>query len=228
MMVETFKNQELENVIFDLKTQNEWKELAGELGLNSQLSFTESAKSPLPYPWMNTSMTNVFRALCPASTTLDRYNKTPIPIEVLREIKFCVGENYFDAIKIWYDDKSPDPIAVGEKKMYKTYYRIDGVEKDTDYEFSSEEEAKSYVALIGAEQRSVFSETKRYLIARWADELRPMDELRKLAIARLTDKYTNDWKLTIENLTNKVSNASKFVQRYIDGDISQWDLERGL
>jgi hypothetical protein len=46
-MVETFKNQELENVIFDLDSQDEWKEIVAELGLGNQMSFMNKAKSPM-------------------------------------------------------------------------------------------------------------------------------------------------------------------------------------
>ena len=188
-MVETFKNQELENVIFDLDSQDEWKDIVAELGLGNQMSFMDKAKSPMPYPFINSSMKNIFTTLCPANAELDKYTKTPIPLEVLKEIKFCVHENYFDSIIIYYDDKSPDPIAVGKTKRYQAYYKDEENNTQcTAYEFSSDKQAREYVELLGHKVTNIFSENNEYLIARWGDELRPMAELKKMATERLVDK----------------------------------------
>jgi hypothetical protein len=228
-MVETFKNQELENVIFDLDRQDEWKEIVAELGLGNQMSFMDKAKSPMPYPYINQSMENIFKTLCPAQSELDKYTKTPIPLEVLKEIKFCVHENYFDSIVIFYDDKSPDPIAVGKSKRYQAYYKdVDDNSHSTAYEFASDKQAREYVELLGGRVTNVFSENNQYLIARWGDELRPMAELKKMATERLVDKYTTEWKLALEDLTKKLNNADETIKRFLNAEISEWDLRKNL
>jgi len=228
-MIETYKNQELENVIFDIESQDEWKDIVAELGLGNQMSFMEKASSPLPYPHLNQSMKNIFKTLCPAETTLDKYNKTPIPLEVLREIKFCNQEKYFDKIVIYYDDKNPDPVVIGSLKKYQAYYKnSEGESNSTAYEFSSEAQAKEYVEIIGGKTTNVFSEVNEYLIARWGDELRPMSELKKMAIERLADKYTTEWKLAMEDLKKKLANAEDTVKRFINAEISEWDLRKNL
>lgn len=228
-MVETFKNQELENVIFDINSQDEWKDIVAELGLGNQMSFMEKAKSPMPYPFINSSMKNIFTTLCPANAELSKYTKTPIPLEVLKEIKFCVHENYFDSITIYYDDKSPDPIAVGKTKRYQAYYKdADNETHSTAYEFSSDAQAREYVELLGHKVTNIFSEVNEYLIARWGDELRPMAELKKLATERLVDKYTTEWKLALEDLTKKLNNAEETIKRFLNAEISEWDLRRNL
>ena len=91
-MVKSYFNEELENVVFDSDTQEEWSKLASNLGLESQLSFIKKADSPMPYPFMNKSLVHIFETLCPAKVDYTEYNKTPIPIEVLRELSFCVNE----------------------------------------------------------------------------------------------------------------------------------------
>ena len=224
-MVETYKNQELENVIVDVDSRDEWKDIVAELGLGNQMSFVEKANSPLPYPHLNQSMKNIFKTLCPAETTLDKYTKTPIPLEALREIKFCNSEQYFDKIVIYYDDKNPDPVVIGSTKKYQAYYKdLEGTTYSTAYEFSSDTQAKEYVEMLGHKVTNIFSEVNEYLIARWGDELRPMAELKKMATERLIDKYTTDWRLAAEELKKRLANAEDTIKRYLNAEISEWDL----
>jgi hypothetical protein len=46
-----------------------------------------------------------------------KYDKSTIPREVLKEIALAEKEQYFEKIKIWYDDASPDPLVVGYIKV---------------------------------------------------------------------------------------------------------------
>jgi hypothetical protein len=62
---------------------------------------------------MNQVSKRVYETLCPAKVDLIKYGKTPIPLEVLGLIQLSQREKYFSKIQIWYDDKSPDPLAVG-------------------------------------------------------------------------------------------------------------------
>jgi hypothetical protein len=147
----------------------------------------------------------------------------------MKEIKFCIHENYFDSIVIFYDDKSPDPIAVGKSKRYQAYYKdADDNSHSTAYEFASDKQAREYVELLGGRVTNVFSENNQYLIARWGDELRPMTELKKMATERLVDKYTTEWKLALEDLTKKLNNADETIKRFLNAEISEWDLRKNL
>ena len=101
MAVQSYKNAELENVIFNVEEQDELKQIAADLGLEKQMEFVQSAKSPLPYPVINQSMKNIFETLCPKKVDFKSYDKTPIPLEVLKELSFCIKEGYFTEIKIW-------------------------------------------------------------------------------------------------------------------------------
>jgi len=235
MTIQSFRNAELDNVILEIGDQEEWKQLAAQMGLEKQIEFVQQAKSPLPYPYMNQSMQNIFATLCPTKIDFKEYSKTPIPLEVMRELAFCKSENYFSDIKIWYDDKTPDPIAVGTTTRYSASYYKTQEAKDkgsyydresTPYDFTSKEQAKDYVETMSYVYNDYNSQTNQYLIARWADELRPMEELKKLALERLQDKYVSEWNKAIKELQSKVNTASETLNLYLMGEISEWDLRR--
>lgn len=125
-MVQTFIVQEAEELIYDSEKIDEWKAKCLELGLNEQLSLAKKEKSPIPFDCMNTVSLRVYETICPAKVDYKKYNRTAIPLEVLSLIALSEKEGYFDNIQIWYDDKSPDPLAVGSIKNsdgwnFKTY-----------------------------------------------------------------------------------------------------------
>lgn len=113
-MVQTFVIEETKELIYDGDQIDEWKAKCQELGLENQLTLAQEGKSPVPFTFMNTVTKRVYETLCPTKVELIQYNKTPIPLEVLGLIQLSKRENYFKKIEIWYDDKTPDPIAVGK------------------------------------------------------------------------------------------------------------------
>lgn len=127
-MVQTFLVEEAKELIYDSDKIQEWKNKCNELGLDGQLELASSDKSPVPFEFMNTVTLRVYETLCPQKENYKRYNKTAIPLEVLSLIALSVQENYFTDIQIWFDDKTPDPLAVGlirNKDGYSnTYYTI--------------------------------------------------------------------------------------------------------
>ena len=72
------------------------------------------------------------------------------------------------------------------------------------------------------------TQTNQYLITRWADELRPMEELKALALERLQDKYVSEWNKAIKELQSKVTTAKETLNLFLMGEISEWDLRRNL
>jgi hypothetical protein len=115
-MVQSFLVEESKELIFDTDKLEEWKQKCEELGLSGQLELTAPEKSPLPFEFMDTVTKRVYETLCPSKVNFKEYKKTAIPLEVLSLIHLSVNEKYFDEIQIWYDDKSPDPLAVGINK----------------------------------------------------------------------------------------------------------------
>lgn len=125
-MVQAFIVQEAEELIYDSEKIDEWKAKCEELGLSEQLNLAKKDKSPIPFNCMNAVELRVYETLCPAKIDYKKYNRTAIPLEVLSLIALSEKEGYFDEIQIWYDDKSPDPLAIGNIKNsdgwgHKTY-----------------------------------------------------------------------------------------------------------
>lgn len=112
-MVQSFLVEEAKELIYDSDKIDEWKEKCNELGLTKQLDLCAEDKSPVPFEFMNTVSTRVYEQLCPMKAKVRDYDKTAIPIEVLSLIALAEKEQYFESIEIWYDDKAPDPLAVG-------------------------------------------------------------------------------------------------------------------
>ncbi len=112
-MVEIYIEPELEEMTHSTSLNDEWKKKVNELGLDGQLKLIEKDGNPSPYTFMNNKMIKVFAVLCPTVVDYKDYCKSTIPIEVLSHIALCEKEKYFNKLKIWYDDMSPDPILVG-------------------------------------------------------------------------------------------------------------------
>lgn len=229
MAVQIYQNEELNDIMFQVEALEEWKSIAGELGMDSQLGFISKAESPIPYPFINESMQRVFKTLCPTSVDFRKYDKTPIPLEVLKQISYSVKENHFKEIQVWYDDKSPDPFVIGIDKRYYAYDRkynsMKGAD-NVDMLFDTAEQCKDYAATIGFDcygTNPAF--TNQYLIARWGDEIRPISELKELAKDRLIEKYGSELKNEIENKTQSLKKLTENTLLYLSAEISESQLK---
>ena len=102
-VVETFYVEETTNLIHDNDALTRWNEKVDELGLEGQRSVVKTDKSPIPFLWMNAAIIHTFETLCPTKVDIDKYDKTPIPVELLDVVSLCFKEQYFDRIKVWYN-----------------------------------------------------------------------------------------------------------------------------
>jgi hypothetical protein len=212
-VVEIYFDQELSDITFDPEKLDEWKELADSLGLEEQLSLAKGEDSPVPYPYMNESIKRIAKTLCPEDVLMEKYNKTPIPLEVLRQAALCKKEGYFQEIQVWYDDKSPDPFLVGKRCKYYSY-KNGGTSDRKD--FDTREEAKDY-----ADGGYAYDTNKSYyLIARWGDVKKSFDVLKEEAKNRFIDKYTSQMRVDIEALTSKLKLIKDNANLYLSGEIS--------
>jgi hypothetical protein len=141
--------EETTNLIHDNEALTKWKEKVSELGLQGQAQVVTEEKSPIPFLWMNTAIVATFETLCPTKTDIRKYDKTPIPIELLEAVSLCVKEQYFDEIEVWYNDKQKDPVIVGFK------YNVPASESDWWRKAKAD----------------------KYLIGRWADVKASLDAL---------------------------------------------------
>jgi hypothetical protein len=229
MAVQIYQNEELNDIMFQGEALDEWKQLAFELGMEAQLDFVSKAESPIPYPHITKSMEIIFKTLCPTNINFKQYSKTTIPLEVIKQISYSVKENHFNRIEIWYDDKTPDPFAVGFiEKHYiydKNYNRLKTTE-GKDMLFDSSSQAKNYAETISYPiYGTSIAFSDKYLIARWADEIRPISELKELAKSRLLEKYGAELKNEIEEKTQALKKLTENVILFLNADISEGQLK---
>lgn len=160
-VVETFFIEETVNLIHDNEALDRWKAKVSELQLHGQTEVVKAEKSPIPFLWMNNAIIATFETLCPTKVDIDKYSKTPIPVELLETVSLCVKENYFDRIKVWYNEQQKDPVIVG-------YVAKPGKTDDWDLNYYGE----------------------KYLIGRWADVKASLDSLIARAKSLFTQSET--------------------------------------
>ena len=210
-VVETYVIEETAELIYDSEALSKWEGLVQKLGLTGQDVLKNPKKSPIPFMWMKPNLINIFQTLCPRQTPITMYDKTPIPLEILTLVELCINENYFDQIDIWYDDKAPDPVCVGQKKYYEL--RKPGSWSnflEDRRTFKSKQEAEDYIiemnfGTLGLKVES--ATTKYYLLGRWADVKRTFQELAEMATTRWIkeeraryERYIRDYEKNIETL----------------------------
>lgn len=217
-MVELMFNKELSDITFDVEALDEWKQLAEELGMTKQLELTKGYNSPIPYPYMNQVMERVYKTLCPNSVPFKEYKNTTIPLEIMQQIAFSVKECHFNEIMIWADDKAPDPLVVGETCEW---YNNAKNEKGDRIYFQSEEECKSHP---DNNRKAYPTNVKRYIIARWGDELKSFAELKALALERLINSTSISLQREIKEKTEKLNSIKENCAAYLDGQISLYQI----
>lgn len=226
-MVDIFFNKELSDVAFEVEALQEWKTIAEELGFEAQLTLAKGKDSPIPYPFMNEVMNRVYGTLCPCMVEFKTYSKTAIPLEVMKQIAFSVREKHFQKIFIWYDDKTPDPIVVGEHGMYyirkKSSYSSTGSK-----EFSSHEEAATELASFDEtaikENEIAYSKKDNYVIARWGDELVDFPTLKARAITSFVDNEGGELKKDIATKTEKLKLLTENATSYMNGNMQKYEV----
>ena len=225
-MVDNMFNKELADVVFDVEALDEWKKTAKELGMDGQLGLASGEASPIPYPFLNDGMYNVYNTLCPNKTEFKNYKNTTIPLEVLKQIAFSVKENHFQSISIWADDKQPDPIVIGETNNWFSY---DSNGRRTETYNTKKELIKGQGDNLekGYNTPDKFQSTdfKRYIIARWGDELRDFAELKELAIVRIIDNVGGELERAIASKTEKLNLVKENAKSYMNGNISLYEME---
>jgi hypothetical protein len=103
--------QELENK----DNAEQWYSLCVELGLNKQAALADNSnelKAP-PYMFIDPKTERIIKLICPVGVDYKEYNQSTIPTDVLEEILKCKTNGWYEAIQIFYDNKSPDPFVIG-------------------------------------------------------------------------------------------------------------------
>ena len=182
-VIETFYVSETVNLIHDNEALTKWNEKVEELKLSGQKEVVKEDKSPIPFLWMNSAIVSTFETLCPTKIDIKKYDKTPIPVELLEVVSLCVKEDYFDCIKVWYNEKQKDPVIVG--------YVAKKGEKKEDWQFE-------YYG-------------QKYLIGRWADVKASLDQLIERAKKVFIQSETFDLKREIKDRQRKLEDLEQLA-----------------
>jgi hypothetical protein len=193
-VVETFFVEETVNLIHDNEALAKWNEKVEELQLVGQTQVVKTDKSPIPFMWMNDALIATFETLCPTKVDVSKYDKTPIPLELLEMVGLCQKEQYFDVIKVWYNEKQKDPVLVG-------YSLSEGKDSDWQIEYYS----------------------KKYLIGRWADVKASIDSLVERAKKIFTHSQTIQLKQEIRDRQRKLEDLESIVDAKFGGTMPETD-----
>lgn len=196
-VIETFFVEETINLIHDNDALDRWNEKVIELKLQGQTEVVKTEKSPIPFMWMNEALVATFETLCPTKVDISKYDKTPIPIELLEVVSLCVKENYFVKIKVWYNEKQKDPVIVGYSMPQ---------DKDVDSDWSL-----GYYS-------------KKYLIGRWADVKASLDSLVERAKKIFTHATTIQLKQEIRDRQRQLEDLETTVENKFGGAMPETDL----
>lgn len=205
-IVETFVIEETASLIYDDEQLEKWNEMVESLGLVGQKEIVVPTKSPIPFLSMNQSLQNIASTLCPRKVELKNYNLTPIPVEILDLCVLALREEYFQKIEIWYDEVSKDPFCVGITGSYfiddKNGRKISGYGP-----FKSKQEALDFIELNDLEGCTPYnysSESKYYLLGKWADVKRSFEELKEIALKRLISEKGAELRKKIKESQRKL------------------------
>lgn len=184
-VVETFYVEETVNLIHDNDALAKWNEKVNELGLEGQKTVVKTDKSPIPFLWMNEALVSAFEVLCPSKTEMEKYDKTPIPLELLEVVSLCKREDYFDLVEVWFNEREKDPVIIGYK------YNLGSSESDWWRK----------------------SRGDKYLIGRWADVKASLDALVKRAKNLFFQSETLRLKQQIRDSQRHLEDLESIIER---------------
>lgn len=201
--VVSFLQEEMMDTLLEPEALDQWNKIVGELGLKGQGETVSPGgnKSPIPYLFMVPTVRATFNTLCPREVALEDYSAAPIPLKALSLIKLAKDEGHFDRIMIRYDDKSPEPVAIGQKGAYYGYPAPEKTwSKLTPEQVAAEKEAG---------KDPYFSPGDEYLIARWGAEDKPLDQLAVMAKERHMRQEAATAKAEIKELEHKLNRLAE-------------------
>ena len=191
-VVETFLIEETIDLIYDNEQLEKWNKHVEELGLVGQTKIVHTDKSPIPFMHLKNSYKAICETLCPSKVDVEQYSITPIPVEILELVSLSKNEKYFGKIQIWYDEKSPDPFAVGIAGEWIPR------EKGNWLWNKGQKSYEDALALCDGD-KPYFSEKQFYLIGKWADVKRSWKELREMATERYVATKGNEYTKAIRD-----------------------------
>lgn len=202
-VVETFYQEDVAPMLFNEKELAEWKELNAELGMEGQETLhREPDTDPIPFMHMKMKHRRIIQTLCPANTFFTSFSISPIPLPILKAIQHAVKEKMFSEIKVYWDDKSPDPAVVGIKKMWGEW---------NNYSWHTKEEAEKG---LGKELGSYNYSDEQYLIGKWGDVALDWEQLEEKAVARYMKQQRSSIEDSIKDYERRLTDVITDTEKY--------------
>ena len=125
MQVETYEIEEKDEMTQEI--EHEAINLINTLELTGQkelINRTDTTTERFQYPEMTASEYNIYSAIFPLHTMVDKYSAGILPVRVLQVIAHA--KTYCDFIQVWHKKiHDPDPLLIGLKSKAKNEYNID-------------------------------------------------------------------------------------------------------
>jgi hypothetical protein len=218
--VETFIIEETEALIYDNAELEKWHALVEKLNLTGQKRVAKQGMSPIPFLYMNQQMMRVCKTLCPSHSTIEDYDLTPIPMQVLDLVALSKKEKYFQQVEIWYDEQSPDPFCVGVAGSWVGGHDTDDWTDEfnhQEYRFDTEEALVAHQKSLGeARQWYHFEAERHYLIAKWGDVKQTFEELTARAKARHKESLMVTINRNIAHAQQQLANVDRDCDDYFN------------
>ena len=185
MEVKIYREPENEALILDEVQLAEYNDLALELGFATTQN-VEEQNVPNIYVSLNLAMEKQLKAVCPMKVDADKYNKSTIPLEVLKVYKLAKDNKMFDGFHIWYNDVDPDPMLIGWNWK------------------SEQDKEKGYTWNLN-----------RFLIARWGDCALELPELLELGFQKMKQELMDKAQSAIDVCNSVLSNPDIQVRKIL-------------
>lgn len=187
MEVKIYREPENESIIIDEESLREYHELTQKLGLKNEVK----EKVPNVYIALNDGMIKLLEALCPNTDKAEDYNKSTIPVEVLRVLNFAKENEMFEGFEVWHAQNDPDPLLVGWKYL------------------SDEDRNNGYSW-----------RRKKYLIARWGDCAMELDELLKKGFEVLKTSLIDSTKEVQSYCQSVLNDPDGYVRKHLKSNLN--------
>ena len=184
MEIKIYREPENIGLVLNEEETKEYNSLVSLLNIATNREITNQV--PNVYLPINNSQIRCLEALCPMKVDLKAYNRSSIPLEILKVIKFAEDNKMFDFIRVWYDDTYTDPMIIG-------------------YNFKSQSDR---------EKNYTFS-TNLTLIARWGDCAYELVELLKMGRERIVTKALLEAKILKQNVDSFLQDPELHIDNYI-------------
>jgi hypothetical protein len=214
--VSTFLEEDTLDMIYDGEKLDKWHSMVEELGLQGQTKVATKEKSPIPFLYMNKGLTKTIETLCPRKVLVEEYSASPIPVEILDLISLSKREGYFERIRIFYDDVTPDPAAVGS--VFAAYYSQNN-SGNLKTKFQTKQEAKDHMISEGWNEKEPYpTDEQLYLIGKWGDIKMSIEDMRLKAIKRYISENSVECQKRIKEYERKLADieidATEFFGEY--------------